>query len=308
MPNKKRQSSESLAKRYKKQNGLHHSKNKNYMKVYWPYLPVILIVVFGIFTSIAIVLHKSSTNVAVISPSNLLNVTNEQRELNNDQPLTLNQSLDQAAQQKANSMVSQNYWSHISPSGQTPWDIILASGYKFQTAGENLAYGFNSGDDVLNAWMASPDHRANVLDSNYSNVGFGVARSNDYQNKGPETVVVAMYASPAGQVSSVSTAQSAISSTSSTPPFTNFSDIQPSSTTIYRIEALTSRYTISAVLICGLIFGVAICYLVIRHGLIIKRWLHEGEELAVNHPYLDIALVVIIIASALLSQSVGFIR
>lgn len=109
-----------------------------------------------------------------ISNQQLLILTNQQRQENNLPVLTDNQALDQAAANKAADMFSKDYWAHIAPDGTTPWAFIKAAGYNYVYAGENLAKGFNSASDVVNAWMASPEHKANILSSNYKDVGFAV--------------------------------------------------------------------------------------------------------------------------------------
>lgn len=111
---------------------------------------------------------------ANISSDQLLFLTNQDRQNAGVGPLVLNDKLSQAAQAKAQDMFDYNYWAHNSPTGKTPWVFIRAAGYKYVYAGENLARGFTTTEDVVKAWMASPDHRANMLSSNYQDVGFAV--------------------------------------------------------------------------------------------------------------------------------------
>ena len=124
---------------------------------------------------------------ANISTQQLLILTNQQRQDNKLPALTDNSELDQAAANKAADMFSKNYWAHDAPDGATPWTFIKATGYNYVYAGENLARGFNSASDVINAWMNSPEHRQNILSSNYQNVGFAVATGN---LSGEDTVLV----------------------------------------------------------------------------------------------------------------------
>src|SRR6185369_9999820 len=107
--------------------------------------------------------------------------------------LQLNDQLAAAAQAKANDMARRGYWSHVTPDGKQPWSFVEASGYQYEAAGENLAYGFGSSDEVMTAWMHSPEHRANILNSVYQDVGFATANVPNYRGTGPETIVVAMY-------------------------------------------------------------------------------------------------------------------
>ena len=90
------------------------------------------------------------------------------------QPLTENQKLDEAAQLKAQNMVQDNYFNHTSPTGVTPWFWFLQAGYKYKYAGENLAIGFYDSQEVYNAWLNSPTHKANIVNPNYTEVGTAV--------------------------------------------------------------------------------------------------------------------------------------
>jgi hypothetical protein len=131
-----------------------------------------LIVMQGVKREYPAVLGDST---AAITVSDLLKYTNLQREANGLAPLTLNPELTHAAQLKANDMFAKDYWAHVSPDGTTPWVWIRDSGYDYLYAGENLARGFTTSSDVVTAWMNSPEHRANMLSPNYTDIGFAVA-------------------------------------------------------------------------------------------------------------------------------------
>ncbi|MBF8250352.1 MAG: hypothetical protein HW400_953 [Candidatus Levybacteria bacterium] len=124
---------------------------------------------------------------ADISSDQLLLLTNQERQNAGVGALVINDKLSQAAQDKADDMFAYNYWAHNSPTGKTPWVFIKSSGYKYVYAGENLARGFTAPEDIIKAWMASPDHRANMLSSNYQDVGFAVKLGT---LNGEETVLV----------------------------------------------------------------------------------------------------------------------
>lgn len=110
-----------------------------------------------------------------ISSEDLLTLTNQERQKVDLVRLVYNNQLAVAAHNKAVDMFTDNYWAHISPTtGRTPWVFIQNAGYTYTYAGENLARGFTTSSDVINAWMASPTHRANVLSSNYQDVGFAI--------------------------------------------------------------------------------------------------------------------------------------
>ncbi|OGH06708.1 MAG: hypothetical protein A2171_00565 [Candidatus Levybacteria bacterium RBG_13_35_9] len=122
-----------------------------------------------------------------ISIEQLLVLTNQKRQENGFYPLKLNDNLYQAAVGKGNDMLSKNYWAHISPDGTTPWVFIKNAGYSYTYAGENLARGYSTSEDVVNAWMASSSHRDNMLSSKYQDVAFAVVSGN---LTGEETVLV----------------------------------------------------------------------------------------------------------------------
>ena len=135
---------------------------------------------------------------ADISLYDLLTDTNRYRQQANLPDLAINTKLSQAAFLKAQDMLDRQYWAHAAPDGTQPWKWLGDVDYNYITAGENLAKNFSSSDAVTAAWMNSPEHRANVLGKNYSQVGFAVI--DGQLEKKPVTLVVAMYgdeASPA---------------------------------------------------------------------------------------------------------------
>lgn len=122
-----------------------------------------------------------------ITTQQLLILTNSEREKIGVKPLKLDDRLNTAALKKGEDMFAKNYWAHNSPDGTTPWVFIRNEDYKYVYAGENLARGFNSPEDLVNAWMASSDHRANLLSSSFEDVGFAVLTG---KLNGEETVLV----------------------------------------------------------------------------------------------------------------------
>jgi len=122
-----------------------------------------------------------------ITAQELLVLTNLKREERGLPALVMSAELSQAASLKAADMFAKNYWAHIAPDGTTPWFFIRSSGYEYIHAGENLARGFSTSGDVVNAWMESPGHRDNMLSSNYKEIGFAISSGN---LTGDETVLV----------------------------------------------------------------------------------------------------------------------
>lgn len=137
-----------------------------------------------------------------VSTEKLLTLTNTERTKNELQPLAYNTALSEAAAKKAEDMFAGNYWSHFGPNGETPWNFILASGYRYEYAGENLAKNFLFSDGVVTAWMNSPTHRENILRRDYTDVGFAI--KNGLLNGEETTLVVQMFGKPLAQVDGVS--------------------------------------------------------------------------------------------------------
>lgn len=131
---------------------------------------------------------------SAVLPGEVVVLTNTERAQAGDQPLHENAFLTLAAQNKAKDMAAKGYFSHVGPGGKPPWDWIIESGYSYQYAGENLAVRFDSSSDVVNAWMASPTHRANIVKPVYTEIGIGVA---DGMYEGaPATFVVQYFGTP----------------------------------------------------------------------------------------------------------------
>jgi len=141
------------------------------------------------------VLHTAAPDVlgyaTDIRVDQLLQDTNARRAEAGLSPLSLNETLSRAAAGKAADMFANNYWAHTSPQGKTPWDFITASGYTYTLAGENLAKNFQTSSGVVNAWMDSPTHKANIVKPGYKDVGFAVV--NGVLNGEETTLVVQMF-------------------------------------------------------------------------------------------------------------------
>lgn len=128
---------------------------------------------------------------ANIDQKKLIELTNIEREKAGLPKVNENESLSKAAALKAQNMLSENYWAHFAPSGKSPWDFILSSGYKFTFAGENLAKNFYNSEDIVKAWMTSPTHRDNLLNNKYKDIGIAVVEGN--LNGQQTTLIVQMF-------------------------------------------------------------------------------------------------------------------
>lgn len=144
-----------------------------------------------------------------ISASDLYQQTNSQREANKLPDLQLSDQLSKAALLKAQDMFKQQYWAHTAPDGTTPWHWFGVVGYDYTYAGENLAKDFVSAGGVTAAWMASPDHRANILNTHYTQVGFAVADGT--LDGHATTLVVALYGQPISVLAASSAQKNTVS-------------------------------------------------------------------------------------------------
>lgn len=111
---------------------------------------------------------------ADITKVTLENLVNQTRQSAGLPALAENEKLNQAAQLKAENMVQNGYFDHVSPTGVTPWFWFLKAGYNYKYAGENLAIGFFDSEEVFNAWLNSPSHKANIVNPNYKEMGTAV--------------------------------------------------------------------------------------------------------------------------------------
>ncbi|MES2930196.1 MAG: CAP domain-containing protein [Patescibacteria group bacterium] len=111
-----------------------------------------------------------------ISIKNVIALTNQNRAANGNLPaLAENAKLDISARKKLDDMFAQQYFEHDSPQGIGIADLGKQIGYNYITIGENLALGnFKDDKALVDAWMASPGHRANILNSHYTEIGVAV--------------------------------------------------------------------------------------------------------------------------------------
>ena len=182
---------------------------------------IIAVVIFlEIFTFLIPVFYHLNITItgnmtAEVLPAVLADLTNGERQTQNLPTLTVSPLLNEAAQMKANDMATNGYFAHTSPNGKTPWYWLEQVGYDYQYAGENLAINFSDSKDVTDAWMASPEHRANIVKGQYTEMGTGVAVGM-YQGK--EAIFVAQdYANPIPAQDQTTPAKTIVKTTGITP-------------------------------------------------------------------------------------------
>ena len=113
---------------------------------------------------------------APFSSREIIEETNRVRINNNLARLQPNSKLDLAASEKLKDMADKEYFAHNSPQGVSPWHWIDKSGYNYTYAGENLALGFFNAPSTVSAWMNSPTHRTNIINTNYSEIGVATGK------------------------------------------------------------------------------------------------------------------------------------
>jgi len=109
-----------------------------------------------------------------ISVQDVVTFTNQKRTEAGLSTLTTNGALSSAALAKGKDMLAKGYWAHVSPDGVEPWAFFKQVDYKYRYAGENLARDFSSAAAAVDAWMASPTHRDNMLSNKYKEIGIAV--------------------------------------------------------------------------------------------------------------------------------------
>ena len=103
----------------------------------------------------------------------VLKLVNQERTQRGLKSLTLNEQLDQAADQYSKAMAEQDFFDHTGKDGSSPGDRIAKTGYRANTWGENIAAGYNTPEAVVRGWMNSSGHRANILNPNFTEMGLG---------------------------------------------------------------------------------------------------------------------------------------
>jgi uncharacterized protein YkwD len=283
---------------HKKSQGSHHRHSKHYLKTYSPYLPLLLLVIIGLavnsfWTSRIGVLGAQTS----LSAPQLLSDTNTSRIRGNQDPLRLNPKLSAAAQAKANDMAMKNYWSHTTPSGQTPWEFIKQSGYEYYTAGENLAYGFGNSEDTITGWLNSREHRSNMLSQDFTEAGFGISTAKDFQGQKQTTIIVALYAEPAAGLGGVGFTSAAATIQAGTPL-----------RTVSRVQLLTSGQAPWSYFLVLLATFIAAAWFIMRHAKAWHRVVVAGETFIVRHKYLDFLFIATAVAGFVLTRAAGFIH
>lgn len=110
----------------------------------------------------------------------VVDLVNQIRKNHGLKPLTVNWQLSRVARYKSQDMLDKKYFSHTSPTYGSPFDMIKAFNISYRTAGENIAMGYTTPSAVVNGWMNSTGHRANILNANFTQIGVGYVVNGHY--------------------------------------------------------------------------------------------------------------------------------
>jgi hypothetical protein len=162
---------------------------------------LIILLVMSILT-IRLTLGFFFTSASDITPDNVANAVNAERTKRNITPLNYNYKLAAAAQFKASDMIDRKYFAHVDPDGNYIWPKIIAEGYTpYSILGENLAVDFSDTDGLMAAWIDSPTHRDNILNSNFMDQGLGIGFGNPANGQASVAVANTFGAQPLASAS-----------------------------------------------------------------------------------------------------------
>lgn len=137
-----------------------------------------------------------NTYASSITRDGVVGLSNRERTERGLNTIIINSHLQTAAQWKADDMIEKDYWEHFHQ-GKSPWQWMKEAGYNYLDAGENLAIDFTELEPMMTAWMNSPTHRDNIINSKYEEVGIGIGKG-DFE--GHETIIVVqMFGNPVPQ-------------------------------------------------------------------------------------------------------------
>ncbi len=110
----------------------------------------------------------------------VVNLTNAERAKNGLPALKVDVNLSKVAREKSSDMQRNNYFAHQSPTYGSPFDMMKKFGITYKSAGENIAMGQKTPSEVVQAWMNSAGHRANILNGSYTHIGVGHVANGNY--------------------------------------------------------------------------------------------------------------------------------
>lgn len=174
---------------------LHHDANNHKPKLIHTSTIFFMILTLLFYQAVLQLVPRTGVRIlgyaANISVEEVARLTNDKRVAAGLNSLSINESLSSAARAKGQDMLDKDYWAHIAPDGTEPWKFFIDAGYKYKYAGENLARDFSNPSSAIEAWMASPTHRDNVLSDRYNEVGIAVVEGD--MNGVDTTLIVQLF-------------------------------------------------------------------------------------------------------------------
>lgn len=138
---------------------------------------ILVIIAFQIGFCLAILLSlkkEQSYKKVNLAPESIIEATNALRISHGKKSLSNNILLTNVAQKRAEKIISNGSFSHSIPGEKTAWDLLRQNGYEYSFAAENLAIHYNNVNDLMNAWLASPKHKDNLLNPESTEIGIAV--------------------------------------------------------------------------------------------------------------------------------------
>lgn len=225
----------------------------------------------------------------------LIAFTNKERVKVNIPALIVDETLARAAQLKAEDMAKNEYFSHYSPSGISPWYWFTKAGYEYQKAGENLAVNFKDSKDVVTAWMNSPTHKENIIKEGYTEIGIGMAEG---VHKGKKaTYVVQLFASPKTETTALAFSIEKKSSLT-TDSQVSVRGAEISIITLASISQLFISPTYTFILLLALFSFIIIVAL----ATFVMRWRHHTSKF-----YLSIIVLLLVLSISIYTQ-ISFLK
>lgn len=211
----------------------------------------ILVFLFtGVFLNLSWLYITQTKLFADISGNLIVEMTNQTRVEEGLKPLTVNSELSAAAAAKAADMIKNGYFAHFSPTNISPWFWIKQNGYNYKYAGENLAMNFSETDQVIDGWLNSPTHKANLLNIHYEDIG--VAVLSGQVNGENRVVVVQMFGSPKVPTNNIipraEAAETTTTKTSTTKATSTTTLSKPTTTSITTVTTVPTTITSTTLL------------------------------------------------------------
>lgn len=246
---------------------------------------------------------------ANIPVSEVIRITNQKRTEAGLVALQTNSSLSQAAEAKGRHMLEQDYWAHVAPDGTEPWAFFSNVGYKYRYAGENLARDFSNPQSAVDAWMASPSHRDNLMSPKYTEIGLAVVEGD--LNGVDTTIIVQLFGTPMASAAApivpevasdssdnvapaVEVESTPLSKVEDTSEVGETSVVQADAPVVERISPLEIN-RVTASMVIGLLFILLLIDIVVIKSHKLPR--NGGRPIA-HISFLAVIMVIIIVAKA----------